>query len=395
MVIRFRKRSVIEWMFYIIVAILPYSYLINETILRNIDIGGLSGVSTFIGIFLIFCFFDSLIQSKKYLFRKSIYVYIVIFGILNLIKIIYSNQSLDRIVSWIVANQYYIWIPFFVLSCSNTKLNYKKVVDIVCLNSIIICLISLYSFFTNNYFGLVNNEILLQYDIVGSPYIRMLSLFGSPLVAGTYFAIVLLLVHSGDFYKLIKYFLFLLNGICLLLTFSKGALIGLILGILYYYLFVVKKNVKNGIKKAIFLLTMIVGGIYLIENSFYFWDEKEILQNVRITKWIAGIEEIRKHWIIGNDYRMQISSINSFEYTLSDNSFLLSLGQYGICFWVNVYFAYYFIPKRVKTFFKSHIYLIVVIGVFFLLYDFIQMYPSNYLSIILLFSYFNLYERKK
>ena len=85
-----------------------------------------------------------------------------------------------------------------------------------------------------------------------------------------------------------------------------------------------------------------------------------------------------------SEFTLRISSLNTVETTLSDNSFLLFLGYYGIILTIML------IVLCINQFIKKEKYIrkamrpIIICAIMFcLFYDFVQLFPSNYLLIFL------------
>ena len=143
----------------------------------------------------------------------------------------------------------------------------------------------------------------------------------------------------------------------------------------------------SSFKKTIstLILVIIVIGTIIItsDKGAYFW-KGDIFDNVRIGKWLSNISGIFKHWFLGYDFALQISSTGTWESTLSDNSILIALADFGILFWgiISLLELVRYCKKNEydKRYFRP---LILAIFVMMILYDFVQVFPCNYIAILI------------
>lgn len=386
MIIIKSKESFVEKLVYMLFFFLPFSYLISKTIFNGIDILDISLISLIYNIIIIIIAVDSLVNRKKYHNISYIWIYYIIFLILNIFKILNQSNEFKGFMQSLSVRIYYFLIPLIYIMLKNEKLNLNKISTNLIKSTIIICPLSVYMFLTSNYFGMVNEELMLVYKIVGTSFSRMFSIFGSPLVAGTFFSIIILLIiYEKKYKKWGEKILLVLNLICLILTFSRTAFIVLIAVIVFKCFCDNNMKMKNKIIFGIcILLLAFLIIVFSYNNGIYFWNTEDIFHNIRFDKWISSFSVIQENILFGSEFMVHISSLNTLETTLSDNSFLLFLGYYGIILTVILISLCInqFINKE-KYIRKAMIPIIICIIMFCLFYDFVQLFPSNYLLIFL------------
>ena len=165
----------------------PLTFLVDGLI--QISIGGMSFCNLAVSATVVFC----VVVGWTLVQGKGSGAFLGAIGILVLVLFIkaFFQGSWNNFVPWLSQYQYYFMVPLLAYAVIQSKLNAEEIAKTVRLISVPVAVISLYFFFTKNYFGLVSQEVLNQYAIVGTRYTRMLGVFGSPNVAGSYFAIVL------------------------------------------------------------------------------------------------------------------------------------------------------------------------------------------------------------
>lgn len=364
--------------------LLPFTLVINTMVFKNTRIAGIGILNLFYDLILVLATFDCIISKKKYKHAHSVLFFYICFAVLHIFKIIWADGSLKNFVKWLPNRQYYYLLPLVYLMLSNTKINYRKVARILIYSSIMICPVSLYMFLTTNYFGLATEYNLMQYAIVGTSFVRMFSVFGSPLVAGPYFALILMIIiYEMDTKKWYVKALLALNGGCMIFTFSRTSFISFFAVLFYKY---ISGKDRSTAKKIL----EITGGVFLVAAiistssscGVYFWNKRDIIHNIRLEKWCAGWQLIRKNWLLGYNFKARVSLFDTWESTLSDNSFLLVLSDFGMIFFFVIFL--YILVRTVKTPKK---YLLweapaIIAGVIFLLLcDFLQVFPGNYILI--------------
>lgn len=377
-----KKKRLMEFMIEISFMLLPFTLFLNTFLFNGVKLMGMGVINIFIDITFLLALIDSNLRKKNYKDNFHIFYFFILLLIVTLIKVSISNSNFS---AWFIAKQYYFLVPLVYISLCNKRIDIQKIIRVLCLETVIICPLSIYMFLTKNYFGSVMNEDLLKYDIVGTPFARMFSIFGSPLVAGPFFSLIsMILIMQLKDKKIGTKVLLALNCICLVLTFSRAALIALI--VFCFVKFVSEKEMSS-FKKTIstLMLVIIVIGTIIItsDKGAYFW-KGDIFDNVRIGKWLSNISGIFKHWFLGYDFALQISSTGTWESTLSDNSILIALADFGILFWgiISLLELVRYCKKNEydKRYFRP---LILAIFVMMILYDFVQVFPCNYIAILI------------
>lgn len=393
--IRINKHGMIEELVYLIFWLLPFILPINTLIFDNKRILGIGVLNLFFDICLLFVFLDSLLNYNKYKNVRHIYFFMVAFFILHVFKFLNSTKGFFNFLEWFPMNQYYYLIPLVMIMLKNKKLNIKKIANELILTSCIICPISIFLFLSNNYFDMVTEINMIAYTIVGTPFTRMFSVFGSPLTAGTYFALIMIiLIYSYDSKRVGFKIIFFMNLLCLILTFSRAAFIAFIAVSVYMFLFEGRIKFENRILKILIVFILVILGVIFISNTgVYFWDAKDIFHNIRLQKWAAGLIKIKEILMLGDDFKIHISTFGSQETTLSDNSFLLAIGHFGIIFWMIIFVCEFNrLLQKPKNEIKMIMPVIIFGGIIMFLYDFIQMFPGNYILLFLYIFLDNKYE---
>lgn len=381
-----KKNEIVELLIKSCVFLMPFTLLLNVLVFKDARIAGIGVTNLYLDVVLIVAYIDSFLKRTKY--PNSIYIHFFIIALLFItaIKVLLSQRN---VVTWLVTRQYYFLLPIVYIALSNKKLNIQKIVRLLCLETIVICPLSIMMFLTTNYFGMATSTDLLAYAIVGLPFARMFSIFGSPLVAGPFFAMIsMCLIEQLQDGKPITKILLCMNFICLLLTFSRTALIA------FSVFCVVRFASQNSltlfqktlaIAALILILTAVI--FIMIQKGAYFW-KSDIFNNVRFTKWIANLQGIGEHWLLGYDFNINISAGGTWKTTLSDNSFLIAFADYGIIFCgiMVIVGALRFaaLPKKVRKKLRP---ILSAILIFTFMYDFVQVFPCNYLA-VLLYLYF-------
>ena len=379
------KRSGMTILCEIMFALLPLTLLINTFLFRDFRIFGIGALNFFYDIVMLLAFFNSFIFKKRYGDIKYVQLIFLVLIVTLLMKIIAYSGDLDKFSTWFQERQYYFLVPLCYILLSDKKINPHKLVKIVIYETLFICPFSIYMFLTTEYFGMASTVNLLKYDVVGTPFARMFSIFGSPLVAGPFFAIVLILIiYEFGLKRLVFKVLFGLNALCLVLTFSRAAFIAFFATLLYYFL----SNRKfGGVKKIISIVAATIFIVFVIvfstDKGFYFWQSNDIVNNIRIVKWVSGFSQILKYWAIGSNFEINVSSFNTWESTISDNSYLMFLSDFGII--IGIFVAIVLIKRYIKmnTEKRTKVNPILVFGIILLfLYDFIQVFPGNFLYLL-------------
>lgn len=376
---------------------MPFSLQINVLVFNNTEIVGLSVFNAL--VLATFCLKAAVVIVASFAERGtesrargfSILAAFGVFVLAFLCKMLLATD-LSQALGWLSQYQYFLWVPIVLFVFLNLNISPKYFVKVFLGVSWIVCAISLYSFFSSNYFGVVAQAALDNYAIVSIPFYRMMGTFGSPNVAGAYYAIALvMLLYLGNIQNhILKVFHVVVLGSCLILSFSRMALIGLVCCLFFYLLFKTKnpkqRNKQNsrGFLAAFGLLVATIMVILILRKSgFYFWEGFDIVNNPRIEKWASFLMSFDQ-WILIGAPLFEHISMGSL--TLSDNSFLLLLGAVGL-FAAALYI--FFIGKPLLDLTKSNpklktVYIMLI--VFLVLSDFVSLYPCNYFAALLIWA---------
>lgn len=396
MKVKIKKISFIELGVYCSFLFLPFTLFFNNIIFNEFKIAGIGIMNLFLYLFLLIVFIDSIINRNLYYNRQHIYIFYCLFFVIHILKFLQNDNDLNTFLNYFKKNQYYYVLPMVLLALSNKKINFEKLSGIIVNPSIIICIISIVMFLTNNYYGLADDKVLLTYKIVGTSFVRMLSIFVSPLTAGAYFAIVIAIIYytynfNNWYYRLLG----LLNLLCMVLTFSKTAIIALVMMFICKYMFDNKGVLNKFSKISIVIISVILAIIFMSDKGIYFWNVNELFHNIRLSKWRSSSKLITSHIFLGNKFDIFLNMTGRLETILSDNSFLLASAIFGVVFWliILIYEIIHFYKKDKEL--RQVLFPIIIMALIFLnLYDFIQLFPANFLMIALYEIVKNKYKNK-
>lgn len=385
MKIKIKKIGFVELGIYCTFLLLPFTLFLNKIVFKDFRIAGIGIVNLMLYVFLCIVFIDSVINKKTYYNRNGIYLFYILFVVLHILKMLQPFNNFNTLYNFINKNQYYYILPLCLLMLNNKKIDFLLLVKIIIYSSLIVSIISIPMFLTSNYYGLASKVELTYYKILGTSFTRMLSIFGSPLTAGTYFAIVFTIIYYVFKFNSLFYILTGgLNLLCMFLTFSKTAIIALMLMFACKYMSENKNVLKKLLKIIALIMSLIIIIIFMTNKGIYFWNTNELFHNVRLTKWYSSLNMIKQHIILGNRFDILLNTKGSFETILSDNSFLFAIAIFGLLFWIIILiFVSIYLLKKDKEF-KQRLMPIIIMSIIFLfLYDFVQLFPANILLIAL------------
>lgn len=385
MKIKIKKIGFVELGIYCTFLLLPFTLFLNKIVFKDFRIAGIGIVNLMLYVFLCIVFIDSVINKKTYYNRNGIYLFYILFVVLHILKMLQPFNNFNTLYNFINKNQYYYILPLCLLMLNNKKIDFLLLVKIIIYSSLIVSIISIPMFLTSNYYGLASKVELTYYKILGTSFTRMLSIFGSPLTAGTYFAIVFTIIYYVFKFNSLFYILTGgLNLLCMFLTFSKTVIIALMLMFACKYMSENKNVLKKLLKIIALIMSLIIIIIFMTNKGIYFWNTNELFHNVRLTKWYSSLNMIKQHIILGNRFDILLNTKGSFETILSDNSFLFAIAIFGLLFWIIIliYVSIYLLKKDKE--FKQRLMPIIIMSIIFLfLYDFVQLFPANILLIAL------------
>lgn len=311
----------------------------------------------FCGILFIYIFF---IKHRIIIKNVFVHIWFILFFALLLFKVGFTSTSSDFL-GWLSQNNninYFLWYAyFFIFSQIRDEINYKKIIKFLRINNFIVIIISIFFFLTDNYFGLVPYQALLDYGWPGTRFSRMMSIFVNPNHAGLYFFCMLILLDSTNGYNK-KNFLKLENILlilCNVLTFSRTSLVCMAIYIvLRNSIYDTKTNMFLSKTKCFFIFIAGIAGIgYAVKKlNVYFFSLKYLLNSSRIERWLIGIKFLKQNPFLGTPFNTEIKSdsIKFGELTFSDNMFVEIGARFGIflCFILIVYLIVLFIKAIVE-----------------------------------------------
>lgn len=370
-----------------VVAVMPFCTLVDYFVFRGLTIAGLSVCNFLVSATLLLCALINIAtpdrRGDQFLLASALLL------ITMLAKMVL--QPLGDLSTWLSGHEYYFLVPLFAFCCANVNsCHAPDLIAILLANALPVCLLSLYFFLTNDYLGMVPHEIMLAYDVVGMPFARMMGTFGSPNVAGSYFAVLLLLdLQRAMVSKGMALLRRGLLAICLLLSFSRMAIIGFLLAEMVFFLKGKKTHAgKVGFNTArILVATAGVLAIFalfasLSRHGLYFFDltNEDAINNLRFSKWAAFMRDGADAILLGEPIG---SSYSYSGLTLSDNSFLFSIASFGFIIACS-YWAFLFLGFKSSREGGSIIAPLLMLLIFLILSDFVQLFPSCYCAVLLL-----------
>lgn len=370
-----------------VVAVMPFCALLDNFVFHGLTIAGLSACNFLLSATLLASVLFNIAGSKSrggQFLLASILLFVTM-----LAKMVF--QPLGDLATWLSGHEYYLLVPLFAFCSANVSAHHAPdLIAILITSALPVCFLSLYFFLTNDYLGMVPYEIMLAYDVVGMPFARMMGTFGSPNVAGAYFAIVLFLdLQRATASKGMALFRRGLLAICLLLTFSRMAIMSFLVTELVFFL-KRKKTLtgKAGFNAARVLIAM-AGALVILalfaslsRRGLYFFDftNEDATNNLRFSKWAAFLHEGANAVLLGEPIG---SSYTYNGLTLSDNSFLCSIASFGLLVALS-YWALLFLGFNNSREGGSVIAPLLMVLVFLVLSDFIQLFPGCYCAVLLL-----------
>lgn len=370
-----------------VVFAMPFCTLLDYLVFHGLAIAGLSACNFIFSVALAVCTLLNIATPSR---RGDLFLLagVLLFATM-LAKMVL--QPLGDLSTWLSGHEYYLLVPLFGFCCANVSDRHAPdLIGILLAGSLPVCVLSLYFFVTNDYLGMVSHEIMLAYDVVGMPFARMMGTFGSPNVAGSYFAVLLFLdLQRGATLRGVALFRRGLLAVCLLLTFSRMAIIGFLIAEMVFFLRKRKsQSGKVGFNAARVLVA--IAGVLAIFALFaslsghglYFFDltNEDATNNLRFYKWAAFLQNGADAILLGDPIG---SSYTYNGFTLSDNSFLCSIASFGLVV-ACAYWTLLFLGFKGNWRGEGVVAPLLMILVFLILSDFVQLFPSCYCAVLLL-----------
>jgi O-antigen ligase len=377
---------------YLLVFIYPFTLMIDYFL--AVKIANISIMNFLYAIFYCYLALNLFIKMFKLRFKFPkffwINLYFILFFYFILLVKFYEVGNLNDVINWLIDNNYYFSMFILGIYIYLSNINIKVLVKTVYISSFIVTLIGLYSFFSNNYFGMVDYNVLLNYSIIGTDFKRFMSVFASPNVAAYYYLVVLTFLTSNirimlqEFNKplLIIYYIFSFTSF--VLTFSRSAFLTFLL-ILSVYIVrnIIRGNAVKNILFFSFLTTIVIALFSFNINNIYFFDKNYILNDPRLLKWKAGLEFVKENPMIGTKITTYLS-LGTWQTTFFDNEFLKSLIRFGVVGFIPLICLFIFYSYNVMNLMKNqlslgitalYMNLIFLYGCFF--NNFLEFFPVN------------------
>lgn len=266
----------LEYLFLLTILLFPISIA-----LRNI----------LLGLLLIFYLFNKIINKDFSIPKTFLNKYILIFFVFSLLSFINTNNisaSLDTLLSPI-----FRYIAFFIIA--------YELIDIEKINKYLNILIG------GGLFLLIGGLYIDYFS--GDSFFYRANGFGATSALLIIFFSNLFFNYKGKMYRVIAIIGFVLSGNALILSYSRGATMGLVFAVVVTVSIYLFKNLSSKInkKRVLFIITSIIIIILLI-TPFILPDRLidrfkntnlNINTNVRILMWRTTIEMIKEYPILG------------------------------------------------------------------------------------------------
>jgi len=251
-------------------------------------------------IFVTICYLLKLIRGKRTLKFEIIDVTIFIFLILTVLGGIFSVSRVDSIRPALLYSCFILGY-FLVVNLIRTSEWLKRCIVSLTFSALIVALYGIYE----NFFGIVQqtwqDEELFE-DIRG----RVVSTFENPNVLAEYLIMILPLMIAIFLFskKINQKLLFLMmtgaSGLCLIFTWSRGAWLGFLIGMLLFLLIYHRKSMLLLLGGLISLpLLPVVLPPNIIERFLSIGNIKDTSTSYRVNIWRAVVEMIKDNFSSG------------------------------------------------------------------------------------------------
>ncbi|HAZ10974.1 MAG: hypothetical protein A2047_00335 [Omnitrophica bacterium GWA2_41_15] len=319
-----------------IIAFLQPQYIMDKVI-NNFKLTGV------IALFLWISFFAPIVnESCRFWFFVVLIIFlsVLLFIDRQLYKLIFSREEIPF---WIflaalmagivnavesVTMYRHFWsyifpIPFLYFFAKITfKIqNTKYILRVVCFMAFVLCLYGIIEFSTRN--NIIYEKYLTSLYYETYKGIRMMSIHMHPISFGTYLlaifplAYVLFLKEEKRFFKIAAFIYAVTIAVCIILVFSRGALIGLLTSVFIMTSFFIRR------KKIVFILWLILFCIFLV------WVSSVLLGYNNFAFWRYSLRYLSS-WEV---YLRKIIRFSALEAILKDHLFFgIGFGHYRVLF---------------------------------------------------------------
>lgn len=278
--VNFGKQNFYRTFFYVLLILgIAISFLNGPIKRRTIPIEYI-----FLCVYFVFCFLNALISP-------------------------YANSLFNDIYPYIVIPMF-----FFAFKGYLGQVEFKRIIKFLIITASIIGILAIYEYNTGNYF--IQGSF---FKINGYLFKRSTVFSESCLSLGCFFAVtsIFTLAEARATHKFIYYVMFVIQVLGLITTGSRGPIVALIVGVLFYFYYLnLQSNKRQKILGAIFFISIVLIVLYLwqptltakvnvAENpvlyrvlSIFNWQDD--VGNVgRVDKWTYYIKQISDKPILG------------------------------------------------------------------------------------------------
>lgn len=239
----------------------------------------------------------------------------------------------------------------------------------ICLMALLISIYGIIEFVTRQNF--------IYKELLNNPYYtvfkgnRMMSTHFHPTPLGTYLVaifpltVILLLKEKNIFLKLLSIIYAIVIFISVILTFSRGVLLGVSMGVSIIVFFLVRRKKTSFILALILLIVTIVGLSSLLfrygNSSFYRYSLQGLLQeyiySMKITRFIALGQILKEYPFFGagfghfrvlfDYYLPHLAKVCSYDGKVADCMYITILAETGLVGFGGFLLFIYFLFKRV------------------------------------------------
>lgn len=244
-------------------------------------------------------------------------LFVILFGSLIFYSIFISYIPLG---SFKMATVYLLFITFY-FACKNvigSRNDLFTVVSLMIVSSAIVALIGI----GQKYFGLVlDTNMWIDVDMFENNTVRVFSTLDNPNVLGEYLLFMIpvsfgsIYYFKNKFYKAVSFFTVSLLCVCMLLTLSRGAWLGLITA-MFVFIVLRDKKILWFAAFLVFLLPLFVPQSF-IERFMSIGNMADSSTSYRVGIWIASLRIIKDFWPIGIGMGTQVFIFIFQKYALS------------------------------------------------------------------------------
>ena len=252
-------------------------------------------VAACIGSFLIKVLFTGSIK----LTFKPIDVFVLLFSglIAYGLVITYSIESSRPVV---LVYMLFVLFYFVVKNTINTKDKLMAVVTIIATSGLFVALFGIWQRITGNF---VMTQAWLDADFFGTATVRIYSTLENPNVLGGYLIFIAILAFAMIYYykdplhKLMSLGIFGASSLCMVLTHSRGAWLGLMLAFAVFALMRDRRLVALGI------IALLIAPLFIppeiLQRFLSIGDMADTSTSYRVSIWLGAIDMLRVFWPIG------------------------------------------------------------------------------------------------